>query len=190
GLDTGSGRAGLLTVLKPGFGTALGVLLVTAGCGQQTVRMTPPEADASTTEVCSDLVSALPDTLMDADRAPIEPDTETMAAWGDPPIGLRCGVPPPSGLSAYSYLRQVDAVAWLPQPGVEPTLHTAVGRAAYVAVQAPPSYGPPAAALSTVSELIDEHVPPLPAGMLCHGPFPGGVLKSTPPIFLHVRRSE
>src|SRR5699024_10651959 len=60
-LDMGPGRAGLLTVLKRGFGAALVVLLVAAGCGQQTVRMTPPEAEASTTEVCADLVSALPD---------------------------------------------------------------------------------------------------------------------------------
>lgn len=156
----------MLTVLKRGFGTALVVLLVAAGCGQQTVRMTPPEADASTTEVCSDLVSALPDTLMDADRAPVEPDTETMAAWGDPPIGLRCGVPQPSELSAYSYLSRINGVDWLPQPEDEPTMYTAVGRTAYVEVQVPPSYGPPAAALSTVSVLVDEHVPPLPDGML------------------------
>src|SRR5699024_6135789 len=89
-----------------------------------------------------------------------------LAAWGDPPIGLRCGVPQPSELSAYSYLSQVNGVDWLPQPEDEPTMYTAVGRAAYVEVQVPPSYGPPAAALSTVSELIDEHVPPLPDGML------------------------
>ena len=112
----GPGRAGLLTVLKRGFGAALVVLLVAAGCGQQTVRMTPPEAEASTTEVCADLVSALPDTLMDADRAPVEPDTKTMAAWGDPPIGLRCGVPRPSELSAHSYLSRINGVDCLPQP--------------------------------------------------------------------------
>ena len=128
--------------------------------------MTPPETDGTTTAVCSDLVSALPETLLDAERAEVRPETEVMAAWGDPPIGLRCGVPQPSGLSPDSHLSQINGVDWLPQPEDEPTMYTAVGRIAYVELQVPPSYGPPAAALTTVSDLIDEHVPPLPDGVL------------------------
>ena len=142
------------------------MVLVATGCGQQTVQMTPPETDGTTTAVCSDLVSALPETLLDAERAEVRPETEVMAAWGDPPIGLRCGVPQPSGLSPDSHLSQINGVDWLPQPEDEPTMYTAVGRIAYVELQVPPSYGPPAAALTTVSDLIDEHVPPLPDGVL------------------------
>lgn len=166
GLDTGLERAGLSTVLRRGFGAALAVILVATGCGQQTVRMSPPETDGTTTEICSDLVSALPDTLAGADRAQVRPETEVMAAWGDPPIGLRCGVPRPSELSPDSYLSQINGVDWLPQPEDEPVMYTAVGRAAYVELQVPPSHGPPAAVLTAVSDLIDEHVPRLPDGVL------------------------
>lgn len=152
-------------MLKRCCGAAVTVLLVATGCSQ-TVRMEPPESDGTTDEVCAALVAELPDTLLDAERADITPESEVMAAWGDPPIGLRCGVPRPSALTQDALLEEVDGVAWLPQPQDEPTLFTAVGHTAYVELSVPPSYGAPAAALTTVSALIDEHVPPLPDGVL------------------------
>lgn len=140
------------------FGAALTVALVTAGCGNQTVQMQPPEADAQTAEACSPLVADLPDTLLGADRATVQPESEIMAAWGDPPIGLRCGVPRPSALEMDSILEEVNGVAWLAQPEDAPTLYTAVEREAYVELTVPPSYGAPAEALITLSDLINEHL--------------------------------
>ncbi|KOX18351.1 hypothetical protein ADL05_07055 [Nocardiopsis sp. NRRL B-16309] len=146
-------------------GAAVAVVLAATGCAQ-TVRMEPPESDGATDEVCAALVADLPDTLLDAERAEITPESEVMAAWGDPPIGLRCGVPRPTALTPDALLEEVDGVAWLPQPTDAPTLFTAVGHTAYVELSVPPSYGAPAAALTTVSALVDEHIPPLPDGEL------------------------
>lgn len=140
------------------FGAALAVVLVTAGCGGQTVQMQPPETDGQTAEACAALVADLPDTLLGADRATVQPESEIMAAWGDPPIGLRCGVPQPSSLELDSILEEVNGVAWLPQPEDAPTVYTAVEREAYVELSVPPSYGPPAPALSELSDLIAEHL--------------------------------
>ncbi len=144
-------------MLKRYFGVACVVALLTAGCGQ-TVQMQPFEAEPNTAEPCAALVAALPDTLLGADRATLQPESEVMAAWGDPPIGLRCGVPRPSGLEMDSVLMEVGEVAWLPQPEDAPTVFTAVQREAYVELSVPTSYGAPAAALSEVSELIAEHL--------------------------------
>ena len=155
---------------RRGFGTAaasaLGVVLIAAGCGSQTVQMSPPETDGTTTEVCSAFVDELPDTLMDAERAEIRPESEIMAAWGDPPISLRCGVPRPDSLQPDSLLEEVNGVAWLPQPEDEPTMFTAVGHEAYIELQVPSGHGAPAPALTTMSDLISEHVPALPEGSL------------------------
>jgi hypothetical protein len=147
-------------------GVVAALALVATGCGAQTVRMQPPEADAATAEVCADLVAALPDTLLGAERARVRPDSELTAAWGDPPIGLRCGVERPVTLTSTSYLQEVNGVPWLPQPEDAPTMYTAIGHEAYVELSVPAAHGAPAAALSTVSDLIVEHVPALAEGEL------------------------
>ncbi|MFV2195916.1 DUF3515 domain-containing protein [Nocardiopsis sp. LOL_012] len=152
--------------MRRGFGVACAVALLTAGCGAANVQIEPPRSDGTTTEVCTGFVSALPDTLLDTERATVRPDTGVTAAWGDPPIGVRCGIPRPSTLSPDSVLQEVDGVLWLPQPEDEPTLFIAVGRTAYVELMVPPTYGPPAAALTTLSTLVEEHVPALPEGRL------------------------
>lgn len=151
-----------MLVLKRYLGTAGAVVLLTAGCGQ-TVQMQPFEAQANTEEPCAALVADLPDTLLGADRATIRPESNVMAAWGDPPIGLRCGVPRPSGLERDSTLTDIgeeegEIVSWLAQPEDAPTMFIAVHREAYVELSVPSSYGNPAAALSQVSELIPKHL--------------------------------
>lgn len=131
--------------------------LLATGCNQS-VRMQTFEAQPDTAEPCAALVADLPDTLLGADRTTIEPESDVMAAWGDPPIGLRCGVPRPPGLEVDSALREIGGVAWLPQPEDAPTMYIAIFREAYVELSLPASYGAPAAALSEVSGLIDEHL--------------------------------
>ncbi|MFY7067416.1 DUF3515 domain-containing protein [Nocardiopsis changdeensis] len=137
-----------------------------AGCGAQTVRMEPPLPDAAAEELCTALVADLPDTLMDAERVDVRPASDLTAAWGDPAIGLRCGVERPVALAPDSLLEEVNGVPWLSEPADAPTVFTAVGHEAYVELLIPTSYGPPAAALTTVSDLVSEHLPPLPDGEL------------------------
>ncbi|MEU3309424.1 DUF3515 domain-containing protein [Nocardiopsis sp. NPDC055551] len=151
-------------MLKRSLGAAGAVVLLTAGCGQ-TVQMQPFEAQVNTEEPCAALVADLPDTLLDADRATVRPESDVMAAWGDPPIGLRCGVPRPSSLGMDSTLTVVgdedageETVSWLPLTGNASVVYVSVHREAYVELSVPSAHGNPAAALSQVSELIKQHL--------------------------------
>ncbi|MEV2276321.1 DUF3515 domain-containing protein [Nocardiopsis sp. NPDC049922] len=148
------------------MGAAVAAVLLVTGCGAGTVRMEPPAVDGTTTEVCTAFVAALPDTLLDAERANVRPESDVMAAWGDPPIGVRCGIPRPAALTVDAPLQEVDGVPWLPVPADDPAMFVAVGHTAYVELTVPPSHGPPAAALTTLSALVEEHIPPLPEGRL------------------------
>ncbi|MFD6098331.1 DUF3515 domain-containing protein [Nocardiopsis flavescens] len=128
--------------------------------------MEPPVPGPAAEESCAALVADLPDTLMDAGRVGVRPASDLTAAWGEPAIGLRCGVERPVSLAPDSLLEEVNGVPWLSEPADAPTVFTAVGHEAYVELLVPTSYGPPAAALTTVSDLVSEHLPPLPDGEL------------------------
>ena len=90
--------------------------------------MAPPESAATS---CGSL--ALPDTVAGAARRPTSGGDGT-AAWGEPPITLRCGVARPAALTATSQLLDVDGVGWLP---IE-----ASGGAAFIAVDWPSETAP------------------------------------------------
>ncbi|MDA0562820.1 DUF3515 domain-containing protein [Streptomonospora sp. S1-112] len=145
---------------------ALTALAAASGCASGTVRLPAPSPAPEARDVCRDLVERLPDTLFEQPRAELDPATPYAAAWGDPPIALRCGVARPAALAPDSELMVVEEVAWLPEPPGEPTLYTAVGREVYVEMTLPASYGAPAQGLVRVSELIAEEVPALPSGEL------------------------
>lgn len=121
--------------------------------------MTPPTPDAATQDVCSALSARLPDTVAGLDRRTTTPPTSNTAAWGDPPIVLRCGVPRPAALTATSQLYTVDGVDWFPEALTEGTLLTTYGRTAYVEVTVPRTY-PAGAAVSDLTAAITAADPP------------------------------
>ena len=92
-----------------------------------------PAADA-----CAALTTHLPGTVDGRDRRETEPPDGPVAAWGDPPVVLRCGVPRPASLTATSEVVVVDDVEWFLQPG-SAYVFTTVGRAANVEVRVPAS---------------------------------------------------
>ena len=69
---------------------ATGLLLAAAGCGSAATVEPGPTASAP---VCAEVLRALPDELSGAERR--STNSQATAAWGDPPITLRCGVTPP-----------------------------------------------------------------------------------------------
>ena len=81
------------------------------------------------------------------------------AAWGDPPIVLRCGVPEPKGFTKYSTCQIANGVAWF-IPDVQITgepvdiTMTTVGRSVNVEVQLPKEYFPPAQAMVDLAPAI------------------------------------
>ncbi|MDP9496872.1 MAG: DUF3515 domain-containing protein, partial [Actinomycetota bacterium] len=59
------------------------------------VEVQVPPAGAQARAACARLTAALPDVLgLDLARRPVTGDPARAAAWGDPPLVLRCGVAP------------------------------------------------------------------------------------------------
>jgi hypothetical protein len=88
---------------------------------------------------CGRLHDALPRSLDGRDRAGTRPSSTRTAAWGDPPVVLRCGVGRPAGLAATSQVVEVNGVEWYLTEPTPPYVFTAVGRGTYVQVRVPRS---------------------------------------------------
>ena len=87
--------------------------------------------------MCARLVAALPDRVGGGERRDTDPASRLTAAWGDPPLVLRCGVERPPGLSPTSDVLEVEAVDWfLVESGAGYTF-TTVGRVANVELTVP-----------------------------------------------------
>lgn len=104
--------------------------------------MTAPTPDASGAAVCAGLATALPGSLAGQTRRDVTPDAATTAAWGDPPIVLRCGVPVPADRSPTSLLTTVDGVDWFAEELTAGMLLTTDGREVQVEVAVPDAYEP------------------------------------------------
>lgn len=91
---------------------AAGLVLATmTGCGRQVAIEPPPDPPP----ICADLIENLPDSVDGSGRRPTSPDSDATAAWGEPPIVLRCGVPRPDALDSTSVLFDVDGIPWFPE---------------------------------------------------------------------------
>ena len=91
---------------------------------------------------CARLGSQLPAELVGLAQRPVAPPDLSAAAWGEPPVVLRCGVRPPEGYDpAVSEVLTVRGtgsgagVSWFAEPGARRA--TAVDRAVFVEVTAP-----------------------------------------------------
>jgi len=125
--------------------------LLGTGCSD-TVELDAPEISGAQARACAALVDALPEEVADQPRREADPGDGYGAAWGDPAIELRCGVPRPEGFDRVAGCQTVNGVDWYvpesQQTGrAEDITMTSVGRAAYVEVQLPKSYWPPANAM-------------------------------------------
>jgi hypothetical protein len=140
----------------------LAATLLLAGCTRD-VAVTPPATSAATTEVCTALAAALPASIAGTERRTVTPATATTAAWGDPPIVLRCGVAQPAAFLPTSLVTTVDGVEWFAEQLTAGTLFTATGRTAYVEVAIPEAYEP-AAVLTGLAQAVESADPLTPAG--------------------------
>lgn len=127
--------------------------ILLSGCGR-TVGIVPPTPDSDAQRACSALAAGLPSTLAGTPRRPVSPDSPYTAAWGDPPIELRCGVPRPAALQPDSTVVDVNGVSWFPQETPAGSVFTSVGTSAYVEVVVPASYDPAGTALVGLSSAI------------------------------------
>jgi len=123
------------------------------------VEVAVPEVGGDDRTACRNLVDALPDRVADQDRRPVEPDSGLSAAWGDPAIVLRCGVPTPAALDEFAACQEANGVGWfVPEEQVEDqhadVVMTTIGRAQNVEVRVPATYRPPAAAMVDLAAAI------------------------------------
>jgi hypothetical protein len=108
---------------------------------------TPPPATASVpmpardlaagvAAVCRPVVAGLPAAIPAGPRRPVTGDDAYSAAYGDPPVLLRCGValpsPPPTAV-----LAGLDGVCWYAVPADSATIWTTVDRVVPVSVTVP-----------------------------------------------------
>jgi hypothetical protein len=133
-------------------------LLLTAGCSD-TVSVNAPPVTGADARACRALLRALPDAVADQPRRPVADKDGFAAAWGDPPILLRCGVPKPAGLDKFATCQVANGVAWfIPESQsqgdpVDITM-TTVGRRQNVQVALPSDYFPPANAMVDLASAL------------------------------------
>lgn len=114
---------------------ALATLVTLAGCASAVpVEAAPEAADPLCAEVMVSLRSGSLDEL--ADRPRRDTTAQSTAAWGDPPVLLRCGVPTP-GPTTDACVR-VDGVDWVLDDSGERPVFTTYGRVPAVEVSFPP----------------------------------------------------
>jgi hypothetical protein len=101
------------------------------------------EAPGATTASCTSLLAALPDPLGQLPRRQLvqgaDPLLAGVAAWGEPAVILRCGVPTPAELTCSAPVQVVNGVTWLLLDGDAATTYLAVDRSVRVAVTVPDS---------------------------------------------------
>ena len=86
------------------------------------------EAPQPLVPACKVLADNLPDRVDGQDRRPTTPASPATAAWGDPPISLRCGVATPAGYSPDAQLVTINGVDWLPETLSNGVRFTSLGR--------------------------------------------------------------
>jgi hypothetical protein len=134
----------------------LGLLLLPA-CSR-TVTLDDPVPSATDRATCDRLMPALPALVLDGERRTVEPG-RLSAAWGKPPITLRCGVPKPPGLGPASQCFEVNGVGWFAEEGTGGYLFTTIGRKTFVELGVPNDYAPEANALVDVAAAVSAHDP-------------------------------
>jgi Protein of unknown function (DUF3515) len=117
-----------------------------------------PVPDAASEAKCLSLLAHLPERVAKQSRRSVKPG-RFAAAWGQPPLTLRCGVPRPPGLGATSQCFDVNGVGWFAEPARGGYLFTTIGRPAYVEVSVPSHYAPEAQALVDFATPINTYDP-------------------------------
>ena len=134
------------------------VLLVVSACSD-TVSLDAPSLSGADAAACRVLVDALPAKVAGRSSVDVDAGDGYGAAWGDPAIELRCGVPRPKGFDRFAVCQNADGVDWFipeSQQTGRPTdiVMTTVGRAQNVEVRIPSDYFPPAATMVDLAPAV------------------------------------
>lgn len=129
--------------------------LALSGCA--TAVTVPPPASAPT--LCAELVASLPSRVAGQEQRRTEPESPATAAWGDPPISVRCGVETPAAYQPTSQLFSVNGVDWLAEELSSGFRFTTVGLPVNTEVTVPDAYAPEADVIAQLSVPISRAIP-------------------------------
>jgi len=108
-------------------------------------------------KVCPRLVGGVPARLGPLAGRHVEGGAGSAAAWGDPPVVLRCGVPP--RVTPAGQIVVLDGVDWTTDVDNAGVTWTTVGRRVNVQVRVPGRYDSQGPLLSPLSPVIRRTVP-------------------------------
>lgn len=137
--------------------------------GTPTLQQVPAEpvsmTAATLTErqavVCRALLSQLPDAVRHLPQRPVTAGSEQNAAYGDPPLTLACGTPPPS-FPPDDDVWVVNGVCWHVTNEADGAVANTVDREVPVRVTLPREYAPPLQWLPEISNALIASVPSIP----------------------------
>jgi hypothetical protein len=150
----------------PSRTAALALAVLAAGCTGTDAGPAVPRPSGEAAESCRALHGRLPQRVDGQQRIALDPASEYTAAWGDPAIELRCGVPRPEKLSPGSEhynptadAAEVNGVSWLLEQRDDGWRFTTTGRTAFVEVTVPEDYAPEVEALPDLAGAVRKAVP-------------------------------
>jgi hypothetical protein len=131
-------------------------MLVVAACSPGLSVDTYP-AEPNTEIDCKALLADLPRSVAGEDSILVEGDNA--AAWGAPPVILRCGVERPAVMDTDPPCNYVEGVDWVSETTADGFLFTTIGRRFRVSVEVPDAYDPASDALADLAGAVKKHVP-------------------------------
>lgn len=125
-----------------------------------------PSPSGEAAKTCRSLHDRLPRRVDGQQRITLEPASKYTAAWGDPAIELRCGVPRPEKLSPGSEhynptaeAAEVNGVSWLLEQRDGGYRFTTTDRVANVEVNVPDDYAPEVNPLTDLAKAVRASLP-------------------------------
>lgn len=125
-----------------------------------------PHPSGKTARACRALHKTLPDKVDGQHRGETDPVSDYTAAWGDPAIELRCGIPRPAKLTPGNEeynptapAAEVNGVSWLMEKQDDGYRFVTTDYSAYVELTVPHHYAPEVGALSDLGDAVKRTVP-------------------------------
>jgi hypothetical protein len=131
----------------------VGAVACLAACSGK-VEVASPALTGEAAKACRAFVAALPESVGDQKRRKV--DGAFVAAYGDPAIVLRCGVPDPAGLTPVSPCVTVNGVDWFADENDDRLLATTIGRQPNIEMLVPAGQLPPDAEYVDVARAIKQ----------------------------------
>jgi hypothetical protein len=135
-----------------------------ASAGGPVTVTPPPSGPATATAVCRTLLGSLPTTLDGRPSRPVSAAPDRVVAWGEPPVVLRCGVPPVTVPPDTNKQFQINGVRWYAQTRGKYVVFTTTDRTVPVEVAVPANTAAnPADVVATLSGPVGKTVPVAPS---------------------------